>query len=128
MRLAAFGAMLLLLAGCGGNSTLTEKRLQKQTETVQSAAAEGVLLAADVAHDRTTEPFARIHAEKLAEQAKKAAETLSKAKPEPGLEDERRQALTEAQDVEHALEQLHSEPANRELARRLERELQELAG
>jgi hypothetical protein len=127
MRRAALCAMLLLLAGCGGSSTLTEKTLQRETETVQSAAAEGVLLSADVAHDRTTEPFARIHAERLAEQAKKAAETLRKAKPKPGLEAERRQALMKAVDVEHALEQLHSEPANRDLARRLERELQELS-
>jgi hypothetical protein len=128
MRLAAVCLTLLVAAGCGGTSTLSEKTLQKQRETVRSAAAEGVLLASDVARDRTTEPFARIHAETLAGQAKKAAETLRKAKPEPGLEDERRHALMTAQDVEQALEQLHSEPTNRELARRLERELQELTG
>jgi hypothetical protein len=127
MRLAAVCLTVLVAAGCGGSSTLSEKTLQKQTETVQSAAAEGVLLASDVARDRTTEPFARVHSQKLAEQAKKAAETLRGAKPEPGLEDERRQALTKAQDVERALEQLHSQAANRELARRLERELEELS-
>jgi hypothetical protein len=128
MRLAVLCLAILVAAGCGGTSTLSEKTLQKQTETVQSAAAEGALLAADVARDRTTEPFARIHAEKLAEQAKKAAGTLRKAKLEPGLEDERRQALTKAVDVQHALERLHAEPENRVLGRRLERELQDLAG
>jgi molybdopterin biosynthesis enzyme len=128
MRLVALCLTVLVAAGCGGSSTLSEKTLQKQTETVQSAAAEGALLASDVASDRTTEPFTRVHAEKLAEQAKKAAESLSKARPAAGLEDARRQALRRAVDVEHALELLHSQPANRGLARRLERELEELAG
>jgi hypothetical protein len=127
MRLVVLCLTVLVAVGCGSGSTLSEKTLQKQTETVQSAAAEGVLLASDVARDRTTEPFTRIHAEKLAEQAKKAAESLRKAKPAAGLQDERRQTLMKAVDVEHALERLQSEPADRALARRLERELEELS-
>jgi hypothetical protein len=127
VRLAALCTIFLLLAGCGGASRLSEKTLQQETETVQSAAAEGALLAADVARERTTEPFARIHSGQLAEQATKAAETLRGGTTRPGLEDEHRRALRAALDVERALEKLHAEPANQDLARRLERELQELS-
>jgi hypothetical protein len=129
MRLAVLALTVILAAGCGGGGgTLSEKALTKENETVQSAAAEGALLASDVARGRTTERFARIHAEKLAEQARKAAEALRSGKPAAGLDDERRRAVSSAETVEHALDELHADPANRDLARRVESELQELSG
>jgi hypothetical protein len=120
-------ALLLAIGGCGGSSTLTEKVLQKQDEMVHSAAAEGELLASDVARDRTTEPFARIHSGELAEQAKAVAKKVREAEAAPGLERERRQVLTRAARVERALDQLHAAPADQELARRVEAELGRLA-
>ena len=128
MRLAALALTVILAAGCGGGGTLSEKALTKENETVQSAAAEGALLASDIARGRTTEPFARIHAEKLTEQAKKAAEALRSGKPAAGLDDERRRAVSDAEMVERALEELHAEPGNRELARRVGSQLEELSG
>ena len=121
--------MVLLLAvdGCGGSATLTEKTLQKQDERVQSAAAEGELLASDVARDRTTEPFARTHSGDLADQAKAVAEKIRETEAAPGLEGERRQVLTRATRVERALEQLHASPTDQELARRVEAQLGRLA-
>jgi hypothetical protein len=124
MRVSVLGLAVVVAAGCGGSRTLTEQTLRKQNETVRSAAAEGALLAQDAAAGRTTEPFVRIHAEKLAEQAGKAAETLRSAKPEARLETARRRALAEAADVERALENLHAEPDDRDVARRVERELE----
>jgi hypothetical protein len=120
-------ALLLAIAGCGGSSTLTEKTLQKQDETVHSAAAEGKLLASDVARDRTTEPFARVHSGDLADQAKAVAKKMREAEAAPGLERERRQVLVRATRVERALEQLHAAPTDQELARRIEAELGRLA-
>jgi poly(3-hydroxybutyrate) depolymerase len=128
MRLAVLALTVIFAAGCGGGGTLSEKALEQENETVQSAAAEGALLASDVARGRTTEPFARIHAEKLAEQAKKAGEALRSGKPPAGLGDERRRAVSDAETVEHALDELHAEPGNRDLARRVESELKELSG
>jgi RNA polymerase-interacting CarD/CdnL/TRCF family regulator len=119
--------LLVALGGCGGSSTLTEKSLSKQEDAVHSAAAEGELLASDVARDRTTEPFARVHSGDLAEQAETVVKTLREAEAEPGLEGERRQVLSQATRVERALEQLHSAPTNRDLARRLQAELERLA-
>ena len=120
-------ALLLAIAGCGSSSTLTEKTLQKQDEKVHSAAAEGELLASDVARDRTTEPFARIHSGELAEQAKAVAKKVRGAEAAPGLERERRQVLTRATRVERALDQLHAAPTDQELARSVEAELGRLA-
>jgi hypothetical protein len=120
-------ALLLAIGGCGGSSTLTEKTLQKQDETVHSAAAEGELLASDVARDRTTEPFARVHSGDLADQAKAVAKKMRETEAPPGLERERRQVLVRATRVERALEQLHAAPTDQELARRVEAELGRLA-
>jgi uncharacterized lipoprotein YmbA len=119
--------LLVALGGCGGSSTLTEKALQKQDEAVHSAAAEGELLASDVARDRTTEPFTRIHSDDLAEQAKAVVKRLRESEAAPGLEGERRQILTRAERVERALEQLHAAPTDQDLARRLQAELERLA-
>jgi hypothetical protein len=77
-------ALLVALSGCGGSSTLTAKTLRKQDDAVHSAAAEGELVATDVARDRTTGPFARIHSGDLAEQVKAVAEKLPTQRPRPG--------------------------------------------
>ena len=82
------------------------------------------MLAAQVASGSTTEPFARIHAGELAEQAKKTGEVLRQAWA-PGLESDRRQAAATAGKVERALEDLHSAPSDRALARRIQHELTE---
>jgi hypothetical protein len=52
---------------------------------------------------------------------------LRDAEASPGLERERRQVLTRAERVERALEQLHASPTDRDLARRLQAELEQLA-
>jgi hypothetical protein len=114
--------VVLAAAGCGSPATLTEHSLRKEAEKVQSSAAEGALLAADVARGRTTEPFARIHSGELAEQAKTAANVLRKARA-PGIEADRRRAAATAAQVEQSLEQLHSAPTDRGLARQLQHAL-----
>ena len=120
-------ALAVLAAGCGGSSTLTPKSLQQQADTAKSAAAEGALLASDVARERTTEPFARIHSEKLAEQAKGAAETLANAKAPASLEPERREAAAAARSTAAALDELHEAPDDQSVARRVERDLKALS-
>jgi len=120
--LLLWATVVLTAAGCGGSATLTEHSLRKEAEKVQSSAAEGALLAADVARGRTTEPFARIHSGKLAEQAKRVANVLRTAKA-PGLEADRRRAADTAAEVEQSLEQLHSAPTDRVLAGRLQHAL-----
>ena len=127
MRLRAsfvLGLVVVVAGGCGTPSTLTKHSLSKEAETVQSTAAEGATLAAQVARGRTTEVFARIHSGKLAEQAKSAGKVLRKARA-PGFEPDRRKAAQTAGRVEQALERLHSAPGDRKLARQLQHELEQ---
>jgi hypothetical protein len=126
-RSAALSLLVALaLAGCGGSASLTSKQLQKEQEAVHSAAAEGALLAGQVADDATTEPFARVHAGKLAEQAKSSASSLGQATAPPRLEPARRRAARRAAEVESALEQLHASPDDPAVGRRVQRELERL--
>ena len=116
------------LAGCGGSSTLSAKQLQKQAETVHSTAAEGALLAAGVADERTTTPFTKIHSKELADQAKSAASTLTEGKTPGRLEPLRRRLARRASEIESALEELHAAPDDSAVGRRVERELRRLSG
>ena len=116
----------LAAAGCGGSGTLTASQLEKETEAIDSVAAEGALLAADVERDRTTEPFARIHSGALSEQAESAVEALHKPAAH-GLEDERRREAARARRVTTALDQLHSSPTDPDVAARVRRQLERLA-
>jgi hypothetical protein len=117
----------LALAGCGGSGSLTAKQLRKEQETVHSTAAEGALLAGQVADDRTTEPFARIHSGKLAELAKSSASSLEQATAPPQLDPGRRRAARRASEVQSALEELQSAPDDPTVGRRVQRRLERLA-
>jgi hypothetical protein len=117
----------LLLTGCAGSGSLTAKQLQKEQEAVHSTAAEGALLAGQVAEDRTTEPFARVHSGKLAEQAKSAASSLEQASAPPRLEPARRRAARRASEVQSALEELHDAPDDPAVGRRVQRRLERLS-
>lgn len=107
--------LVLVATGCGGSS------VEQQVEAVTSAAAEGALLASDIARDRTTEPFARIHSGVLSDQADAAAKAL-RSPPAPAADAAR------ARRVARALRRLHAHPTDRALAARVERELERLAG
>ena len=79
------------LAGCGGGSqTLDAEALKKQAEAIESLAAEGALLAADVSEGDTTSPFARVHAEALGKNAETVVAMLApgEAKPAAGLSEQ----------------------------------------
>jgi len=118
---------VLFAVACGGSSALTAKSLQQQRDAITSAAAEGALLAEQVADDETTEPFARIHSGELADQAKAAAQTLTKARAPAALEAKRREAAADARSTFVALEELHRAPDDQAVARRVEAELEQLA-
>jgi len=106
---------------------VTAKSLQQQADAAKSAAAEGALLADQVARDRTTEPFARIHSGELADQAKVAAQTLTKARAPATLESKRREAAAAARSTLTALEELHRAPDDQTVARRVEARLKQLS-
>jgi len=70
------------LSGCGG--PITPGELSRSIETLESTAAEGALLANDVARDRTKATFARVHARDLGDVVQHEAEKLQDAEADQG--------------------------------------------
>jgi hypothetical protein len=66
--------------GCGG--PMQPDELARSIGTLESVAAEGALLAHDVARDRTKATFARVHARELGETVDHEAEKLNDADAE----------------------------------------------
>ena len=124
---AAALAALVVLAGCGAGGTLDPEALQKEAESVQSLAAEGALLARDVADGKSTVPFTRVHAGELHEQASKLEQTLSEARATPAVEGELAQTVAVIDDVVATLDQLQRAPGDSELARGAQRKLEQAA-
>jgi hypothetical protein len=125
-RAILVAALAFLLAACGGGE-LTRRSLQKEVESIGSAAAEGGLLAHDTADGRSTHAFTAVHSQVLAEQAMKVEKKLSSAEVSPGLERQRRQADRLAARVQSELERLHESPADREVARAVAARLDDAA-
>jgi hypothetical protein len=122
-RVTAAVAVMAAVAGCGGGSELGPDALANEVETVQSLAAEGALVARQVAEGAATRTFVKVHTSYLHEQAASVERTLSTASVSPSLAARRRRAVSIAGKVERDLERLQRRPGNRELARRLELQL-----
>src|SRR5215210_4281710 len=77
-----FSALVLVglaatLSGCGG--AMTPDELARSVETLESTAAEGQLLAQDVADDRTKATYVRVHSRDLGDVVVHEAEKLNDA-------------------------------------------------
>jgi hypothetical protein len=114
------------MAGCGG--PMRQEELKRGIESLQSVAADGELLAHDVARDRTRATFVRVHARELAEEAQHQAEKLSDAEPGPGIGAEKASAVKLAQDISDALGELVTAPGDEAGGRSAEERLRGLAG
>jgi hypothetical protein len=114
-----------LLAGCGG--PITDDELQRGIETLGATAAEGRLVALDVAEDRTKVTFVRVEARDLAEDAEHEAEKLNDARAQPGNERVKADAVALAIEIDSALGDLQVFPADRQRARRAAQRLDTLS-
>jgi hypothetical protein len=74
-------AGVLCFVGCGG--AMQPDELKRSIGTLESTAAEGALLANQVAHNRSKATFVRVHARELGETADHEAEKLNDAQAEP---------------------------------------------
>ena len=119
-------ALALALAGCGGG-TLGPYAFTKDVEAVQSLAAEGALVAKQVAHGDATQTFVRVHTTYLQQQASTLERKLSTARVPPSLAGKRRRAVRVAAAVDRGLALLHRHPGDRALGERLSTELQRAA-
>jgi hypothetical protein len=119
------GAVVLFGAGCGGGGPLGVKALSQEAKSLQSLAAEGALLAQDVAAGKTTRVYARVHSSDLSTAASQSEALLKAAETTPTLEPKRNQLAVLAARVHADLERLGG--ASTEEERTIGRELQAAA-
>jgi hypothetical protein len=106
---------------------MTASELSPSVDTLVSSAAEGRLLARDVARDRTKATFARAHARELGEDVDHESEKLNDATAAPGVGAKKDAAGALADKISTALGQLQAAPDDRHEARQTEAQLAKLA-
>jgi len=116
--------LAIAVAGC---QPLGPDELQREVETVHSTAAEGSVLADQIAAQNIKRTFARAHAEELAGAAQHSAERLTDAHPADGLEAPTQRAISLAEDTESAVGELETAPDDAAVAARAADRLRELA-
>jgi hypothetical protein len=116
-------ALVLLLAGC---DPLDSAELKREVDAISSAAAEGQLLASDVAQDRTKATFVRVQAGELASAADESAQKINDATVAAGIQDEADQAIELGSEVSDALGQLVTSPGDEQAGSETEAKLRDL--
>jgi hypothetical protein len=112
-------ALVAVLAGCNGG-TVDQHALDKDSESIDSLACEGALLAHEIAHTASLTPFSRVHAGELATRASNFQDALSTRPTTPGIEKAVREEARKAGAVADLFDQLEADPSNAELAATLE--------
>jgi hypothetical protein len=123
--LAVVGVLTLAATGCG---RLDRDAVQTEVESVESAAAEGAMVAYEVERRRTFRSFAVIRTAELHKVAMNVGDELRQTPTERGLEHAAMQGMELAQRVAMLLEQLHERPTDPTLARDVRLQLHRLAG
>jgi hypothetical protein len=98
--------MTLIAAGCGASSQLGAEAMLQDSKTLQSAAAEGALLAEDAVLGKATSNYIHEHAVELSEAASQIEATLQAASTDPSLEPERGQLAVLAGQISADLQRL----------------------
>jgi hypothetical protein len=107
----AVAAAAAALSGCGG--AITPDELARSIETLESTAAEGSLLADDVARDRTKATFVRVHSRDLSDVVDHEAEKLNDADAdEAAVAAAKTDAVDLAGRIAEALGQLQTAPGD----------------
>jgi hypothetical protein len=122
-RLAVVGVVVAVAFGGAGCGDLSRGELRRGVGTLKSVAAEGELLALQVARDRSKATFARVQAATLAGQAEHEAEKLADAEPAPGLGQEKARAVELASGLSDTLGELEDRPGDERPAVRTARAL-----
>jgi len=128
MRGITAGAVFLCSLALAACEPLGPDELQREVETVHSIAAEGSVLAEQIAEQNTKRNFARVQARELSEAAEHSAERLTDAHPAEGLAAPTQEAITFASDVSSAVGELEVAPDNAAGAAATADRLRELTG
>jgi hypothetical protein len=106
---------------------MRSEELGRSVQSLESAAAEGAMLAGDVARDRTKATFARAHSRDLSEGVVHEAEKLSDADARGEVADAKRQAVILAGEISQALGTIQVEPRSEATGAKAQRTLTRLA-
>jgi outer membrane murein-binding lipoprotein Lpp len=114
----------VLVAGC---EPLGPDELRREVQTIQSTAAEGSVLADQVAAQNSKRTFTRVQARELSDAAGHSAERLTDAHPADGLEQQTERAISLAEDTSTAIGDVETAPDDAAGAARAADRLRELA-
>jgi hypothetical protein len=102
--------------------------LKRSIQTLESSAAEGALLAGEVADDRTKGTFARVHARELGETVEHEAEKLNDAEADKSdVAAAKTKAVDLADQIDTALGQIQVAPDDEPGARKAATQLDDLS-
>ena len=125
VALAAVG-VAASVSGCGG--PMTPGELARSIQTLESTAAEGAMLAGDVADDRTKATFARVHARDMSDVVVHEAEKLNDAEADQSdVAAAKTKAVDLADRIDTALGQIQVAPDDAPGARKAETQLDSLS-
>jgi len=122
---ALVSALAPALLGCG---TLDRDAVQSELQSIESASAEGSLVAHEVERDRTLRSFAVIRTAELHKQAENASEALQETPPEQGLESSAKRGVVLGDRASSLIERLHNSPTDRAVAHDVRLKLDRIAG
>lgn len=130
MRRRALAGVVLagvLFVGCGG--PMQPDELARSIGTLESTAAEGALLAQDVARDRSKATFVRVHARELGETADHEAEKLNDAQAEAagGVAPAKVRAIDLADQISAQIGRMQIAPGSESEARAAQKALDDLS-
>jgi outer membrane murein-binding lipoprotein Lpp len=114
----------VLVAGC---EPLGPDELRREVQTIQSTAAEGSVLADQVAAQNSKRTVTRVQARELSDAAGHSAERLTDAHPADGLEQQTERAISLAEDTSTAIGDVETAPDDAAGAARAADRLRELA-
>jgi hypothetical protein len=126
-RQALLSILVVVLAGCNGG-TVDQHALDNDSESLDSLACEGALLANEIANTASLTPFSRVHAGELSTRASNFADALSTRPTTPGIEQAVREEAKEAGAIADLFDQLEADPANPELAATLKPKFEQQGG
>jgi hypothetical protein len=125
VALLGIGAVVLAsLTGCG---RLDKDSVSTELGTLESATAEGGLVAGQAARSRAPADFVEIRTAELSKQARDASETLSETPTESDLQRAADRGAEIGDRASELLDSLHSDPGNSNLATNVTHQLENLS-
>ena len=127
VRVALFLLAALALLSVTGCGRLDRDAVSTDLKTLQSATAEGMLVADQAARSRAPADFIEIRTAELSKQSRNAADALAETPTEQGLQQAARRGNQIGNRASELLDSLHSDPGNSDLATNVTTELRALS-